>query len=106
MMSASPRRAMPWDVADPLDPPRPPLVAPLRRMMTAGDRRPWEAVSTRASRQDRVLPFLAMVGISLVIVALPPGEPGRFTGLAVAALGFAAIGALIIVLPWERMPEW
>lgn len=84
----------------------PDTVAPPTRILTAPPRRPWEQASTRESRQRRVLPFLGMVVVALVIVALPPGDPDRFGGLLMAALGFAAIGALIIVLPWERMPDW
>jgi diguanylate cyclase (GGDEF)-like protein len=81
-------------------------VAPLRTNPTAGPRRPWESASSRTSRQKRVLPFLALLGVSLVIVALPPGEPGRFSGLALAALGFLGIATLIVVVPWERLPAW
>lgn len=81
-------------------------MARLRTILTAAPRRPWEAESTRAGRQRRVIPFLGLVTVALVIVALPPGEPGRFVGVAIAGLGFAAIGALIIALPWERLPEW
>ncbi|HEU5149813.1 MAG TPA: sensor domain-containing diguanylate cyclase [Iamia sp.] len=51
-------------------------------------------------------PFLGLVAVALVIVALPPGEPDRFTGLAVAGVGFAAVGALIVAVPWERLPDW
>ena len=81
-------------------------MAPLLRNLIAGPRRPWESASTRASRQKRVLPFLGLLGIALVIVALPPGEPGRFSGLALAALGFLGIAALIVAVPWERLPGW
>ena len=81
-------------------------VAPLRTNLTAAPRRPWESVSSRTSRQKRVVPFLALLGVSLVIVALPPGEPGRFGGLALAGLGFLGIAALIVVVPWERLPGW
>lgn len=81
-------------------------VAPIRRILSAGPRRPWEETSTRASRQRRVLPFCGLVCVALVIVALPPGEPDRFGGLALAGLGFALIAALIVLLPWERFPDW
>jgi diguanylate cyclase (GGDEF)-like protein len=78
----------------------------LRRIFTARPAQPWETASTRASRQRRVLPFLALVATSLALVALPPGEPDRFAGLAVAVTGFALCGALIVVIPWERIADW
>ncbi len=78
----------------------------LNRLLTVAPRPPWEAESTRASRQRRVLPFLGLVVVGLVIVALPPGEPDRFAGLAIAGAGFAAIAALIVVVPWESLPDW
>ncbi|QYG93864.1 diguanylate cyclase [Iamia sp. SCSIO 61187] len=73
---------------------------------TRTNTRPWEPESTRASRQRRVLPFLALVAAALVVVALPPGEPGRFGAIALAFLGFAGCGALIVFVPWERLPDW
>jgi diguanylate cyclase (GGDEF)-like protein len=95
---------MTWDVAPPAT--LPDHVAPLRTILTAAPRRPWEPTSTRADRRRRVLPFLALVAVSLVIVALPPGEPERFRGLALAALGFLAVAGLIVAVPWERLPDW
>jgi diguanylate cyclase (GGDEF)-like protein len=81
-------------------------VAPIRRILSAGPRRPWEAPSTRASRQRRVLPFLVLVVAALALAALPPGEPDRFAGLALALVGFTGCAALIVFLPWERLPDW
>jgi diguanylate cyclase (GGDEF)-like protein len=42
----------------------------------------------------------------LVLVALPPGEPGRFTGIALAFLGFTGCAVLIVLVPWQRIPDW
>jgi diguanylate cyclase (GGDEF)-like protein len=81
-------------------------VAPTSRMLTAAPRRPWEPESTRQNRLRRVLPFLGLVTVALLVIAAPPGDPDRFTGLAVAGIGFVAIAALIVVMPWERLPDW
>lgn len=81
-------------------------VGPLRRIMTAAPRRPWEPTSTRADRQRRVVPFVGLLGLALVVIALPPGEPDRFSGLALAALGFLGIAGLIVGVPWQRLPDW
>ncbi len=81
-------------------------MAPTDTIKTAGSRRPWEVESTRHSRQTRVLPFLGLVAVALVVVALPPGEPDRFAGIALAFLGFAACAGLIVLVPWERLPDW
>lgn len=81
-------------------------MSPIRTILTAAPRPPWETESTRADRQRRVLPFLLLLAAALGAVALPPGEADRFGGLAVAGLGFVLVAVLIVLVPWERLPTW
>jgi len=54
----------------------------------------------------RVLPFVGLLAASMVLAALPPGEPDRFTGLGLAFLGFVGCAVLIVLVPWQRLPDW
>ncbi|HMJ75299.1 MAG TPA: hypothetical protein VK507_04970, partial [Iamia sp.] len=71
-----------------------------RRKPPPGTRRPWELTSTRTDRMRRVLPFVGLLAASMVLAALPPGEPDRFTGLGLAFLGFVGCAVLIVLVPW------
>lgn len=76
------------------------------RITTSTPKDPWDPPSTRADRIRRTVPFVAVLGVALALVALPPGLPDRFVGLGLAAVGFAATGLLIVFVPWERLPDW
>jgi len=81
-------------------------MALIRRKLKPSTTRPWELQSTFANRLQRILPFLGLVTAALGLVALPPGEPGRFTGLGIAFVGFTVGAALIVLVPWQRIPDW
>lgn len=75
-------------------------------LLSSPHRDPWEPTSSRPERVRRILPFVGVLATAVGLATLPPGAPGRFASIGLASVGLALTAALIVVVPWERLPDW
>ena len=70
---------------------------------------PLAGTSGPALRRDgllaRIAPFAALAVLAEASLALPPG-PASVPDAIASVLALAVIAALVVLLPWDRLPPW